>query len=325
MSVRREVLAENVTLYNGDCREIIPTLGKVDVVVTDPPYGVLGEAWDDMSTRELARFTMSWLSRVAEASDTLLTFFAQEKRGVLDPLLSALYDEQRQLIWNKLGGRVSEDGMFYSFEPIFYCHPTRTWSVCEPKALEVARLLREAREAAGLSKGGVDMVIRGKKTGLCYRWEEAACLPTAEQAAALKALLRLGNEFDAAYAEALGARDRVVSLAREQASRNAARALDVFSVSPAQGVSGRHPTEKPLQLMVSLVEIVSQPGQLVLDPFLGSGTTGVAAIQSGRRFIGIEANARYFDMACKRIADELRRPRLFASPIAQPVQEALFG
>ena len=82
------------TLYLGDCRDILPTLPKVDAVVTDPPYGVLDEAWDAMSLRELSRFTMSWLSLAAEASDVLVSFFAQEKRNAIDPFLHVLYDEQ---------------------------------------------------------------------------------------------------------------------------------------------------------------------------------------------------------------------------------------
>jgi hypothetical protein len=302
----------NATLYLGDCLELLPGIGQVDAVVTDPPYGVLEEAWDDMSLRELSRFTMAWVAQVAAASDTLLTFFAQEKRNVLDPLLHVLYDEQRQLIWNKRGGRVSEDGMFYSYEPIYYCHPKKSWSVVEPKAMEVAAAIRAARETAGMSKGAVDILVRGKKTGLCYRWEEAACLPTEDQVVRLRGFLNLGADFDTAYAAAQANRNEVITLARAQASANAAKTCDVFSVSPAAAADGRHPTEKPLQLMVELVEIVTEAGAVVLDPFMGSGTTGVACLNQGRRFIGIEKEPKYFDMARERIENAQRQERLFA-------------
>lgn len=311
------VIIGRATLYLGDCRDILPTLPKVDAVVTDPPYGVLDEAWDSMSVRELSRFTMSWLSLAAEASDTLVSFFAQEKRNAIDPLLHILYDEQRQLVWNKLGGRVSEDGMFFSYEPIYFCHPRREWeTVCEPKALEVAAILRSHREAAQLSKGGVDMLVRGKKTGLCYRWEEAACLPTPEQINKLRAPLKLGDDFDAAYAEAVASKDQVVSLAREQASIRAARCLDVFSVAPTQGTANRHPTEKPLQLMSSLIDVCAKDAETILDPFMGSGTTGVAAVQMGRSFIGIEREEKYFQIACRRIDDAQRQGDMFIEAAA---------
>ena len=73
----------------------------------------------------------------------------------------------------------------------------------------------------------------------------------------------------------------------------------------------RHPTQKPVSLMVWCVK--RTPGT-VLDPFMGSGTTGVACVKLGRKFIGIEIDQKYFDIACKRISDELKRER-FALPL----------
>jgi site-specific DNA-methyltransferase (adenine-specific) len=64
---------------------------------------------------------------------------------------------------------------------------------------------------------------------------------------------------------------------------------------------GLHPTIKPLELMEFLVKSYSNEGDIIIDPFMGSGTTGVAAVQSGRTFIGIEQEKNYFDIACKRI------------------------
>ena len=58
---------------------------------------------------------------------------------------------------------------------------------------------------------------------------------------------------------------------------------------------------------------------------MGSGTTGVAAIQLGRSFIGIEAAPRYFDIACRRIEAAYKQPRLFVEPITKPIQPSLLG
>ncbi len=63
---------------------------------------------------------------------------------------------------------------------------------------------------------------------------------------------------------------------------------------------GAHPTEKPVSLMAELIEDFTNPGELICDPFLGSGTTGVAAVRLGRKFIGIEKKPEYFEIACKR-------------------------
>lgn len=76
---------------------------------------------------------------------------------------------------------------------------------------------------------------------------------------------------------------------------------------------GVHPTEKPRRLMAELVADFTQPSQIILDPFMGSGTTGVAAVQLGRNFIGIEQDERYFDIACKRIDDAQRQGSLFGA------------
>jgi DNA modification methylase len=71
-----------------------------------------------------------------------------------------------------------------------------------------------------------------------------------------------------------------------------------------------HPTQKPLALMLWVIENYTQPGDTVLDPFAGVGTTGVACVQLGRNFIGIEIDPRYHSIAEKRIADAQRQMRL---------------
>ena len=71
-----------------------------------------------------------------------------------------------------------------------------------------------------------------------------------------------------------------------------------------------HPTEKPVSLMESLLGNCEQG--MILDPFMGSGTTGVACMNLGRKFIGIEREPKYFEIACRRIEDAQRQERLFA-------------
>ena len=300
----------NATLYLGDCRGILPTLPKVDAVITDPPYGVLDEVWDDMTRRELARFTMSWAGLVAGLSETACIFFGERTRGVVAPILDAIYEDVRQVIWNKMGGSVAEDRMFYAFESVYYCHSGDTWETAEPKALDVGRILTKARMASGLSRGAVDMAVRGKKTGLCFRWEEGACLPTPEQVALVKNALELPPEFDDALAEALAVKDGAMSRARAETAKRAAKSLDVLAYAPPS--QRDHPTQKPVPLMEQLIEIASPEGVLFLDPFMGSGTTGVAAMNLQRAFIGIEREPKYFDIACRRIEDAQRQKMMFA-------------
>lgn len=78
------------------------------------------------------------------------------------------------------------------------------------------------------------------------------------------------------------------------------------------GTSNEHPTQKPRRLMNELVGLFTTEGQTVCDPFMGSGTTGIAAANLQRSFVGIEIEPRYFDIACERIENAQRQERLFA-------------
>lgn len=86
---------------------------------------------------------------------------------------------------------------------------------------------------------------------------------------------------------------------------------DCFSVLSFYRAGDVHPHEKPLALMRKLCRVV--PKNRILDPFMGSGTTGVACVQLGKRFIGIEIDQKYFDIACKRIGKALAEPGFFGA------------
>lgn len=106
---------------------------------------------------------------------------------------------------------------------------------------------------------------------------------------------------------------------------NAGGKRGVYTHCVNTGRQGEHPTEKPVPLMMEIVQDFTQPGQTVCDPFMGSGTTGVACVALGRRFIGIEQNERWFDLSRRRIEEAYRQPRLFAEPEPKLVQSTMFG
>ena len=64
-----------------------------------------------------------------------------------------------------------------------------------------------------------------------------------------------------------------------------------------------HPTQKPIEVMTWIIEKTTKPGDVILDPYMGSGTTGVAAVRTRRRFIGIELDPDYFTIASRRIVE----------------------
>lgn len=96
----------------------------------------------------------------------------------------------------------------------------------------------------------------------------------------------------------------------------------IHSISATNQERVGHPTQKPLPLMLWCLEQAGMPN-LILDPFMGSGTTGVAAIQMGRKFIGIEREPKYFEIACERIDRATKQGALFEPEICKQEQTAL--
>ena len=98
------------------------------------------------------------------------------------------------------------------------------------------------------------------------------------------------------------------------------KAFRMSRVEAYGSMDKQHPTQKPLELMKWCIEQAGNP-QTILDPFMGSGTTGVAAVQLGRSFTGIEREPKYFDIACKRIEQAYAQGRLFEPEM--PKQEQM--
>lgn len=207
---RKEVIG-NATLYLGDCLEILPTLPKVDAVITDPPYGIAA-IWSKGSERH------GWGKANAEAVTRNQWDDKPLDKAACDLLLSAADDH---IIW---GGNY------------FPLPQSRCWLVWNKPERNFS--LAEA-ELAWTSKDAVVRVFDG---------------PRSDQ----------GRE---------------------------------------------HPTQKPIALMRWCV---AKTKGTVIDPFMGSGTTGAACMELNRRFIGIEIESKYFDIACERIENAQRQERLFA-------------
>lgn len=89
----------------------------------------------------------------------------------------------------------------------------------------------------------------------------------------------------------------------------------------------QHPTQKPVEVMRRCIGFLPENSQTILDPFMGSGTTGVACVKLGRKFTGIELDADYFDIACERIREAYKQPDMFVEQPSKPIipkQEDMF-
>jgi DNA modification methylase len=234
MKPREEILSDGVRLILGDCREILPTLGKVDAVVTDPPYGI---GWDRQAEKDTGRKPGVSAARKG----------TYEATGWDDAIPdAAVFD----LIGHAARYQIIFGGNHFGLPP------SRCWLVWDKKTGD-----NEFADCE-LAWTNLDKPVRRIE----WMWN---------------GMLRKGGE-----------------------------------------PRGEHPTQKPLGVMKWCIEHLPE-GQTILDPFMGSGTTGVAAVKLGRKFIGIEIEPKYYDIACRRIAEALKQPDMFIEQRPPPKQEAL--
>lgn len=219
----------NCTLYNGDCLEVMPTLGRVDAVVTDPPYGIGAD------------------KSMHKNSGTKHGKAAAAKRVYADTNWDAspIGDEVIAMMRAAADHQIIFGGNYFTLPPARCwlvwdkCNGTNEFADCE------------------LAWTNLDKPVRKIE----HMWN---------------GMLRKGREL-----------------------RN------------------EHPTQKPLGVMAWCLTHVPK-AQTILDPFMGSGTTGVACVQAGRSFIGIELDPTYFDLACKRIEQAYAQADMFVAPHVVP-------
>ena len=209
---RKEVIGD-ATLYLGDCLDILPTLEKVDAVITDPPYGI-GFKYESHDDNESGWFAL--MDRVVPLCKAAASFVIMPSCQV------------KRLGW-----------WYETHKP--------EWIVAWHKG----------------SPGHVSTIGFND-------WEPHVCW-----------------------------------------GRPKRPMHDHFSTQCGFDDNG-HPCPKPVAYSIWLVDRGCGRGETVVDPFMGSGTTGVACMNLGRKFIGIEIEPKYFDIACRRIEDAQRQVRMFA-------------
>lgn len=221
----------DATLYCGDCLEILPTLGRVDAVISDPPYGM------NLNT-DNSRFSGGNIASVS-------------RRG---------------------NGKGTANG-----KPI----------INDDKPFDPSPFLAfDSVTLFGANHFGARLPV-----GTMLVW-----------------LKRLDGGFGSFLSDA------------EVAWEKGGHGVYCFRDTSmnAETAHRAHPTQKPVSLMRWCIERHGPKAQTILDPYMGSGTTGVAAIQLGRKFIGIEIDESYFSIACKRIEEAWKQPRLFEEPKRKP-------
>lgn len=230
---KTEQLADDVTLYCGDCREVIPTLIKVDAVISDPPYGIedlvggYGRtqlAKEGLHDRNIANDKN--LDCVSDALNLIMNNFD-------DIWLALFYSSRISPVFFKV-----TDALDYYGELIW-----------DKKVLGMGEQIRYQHENIAVFKWGEPKQTFGSCSSM------------------MTYLLLKGDNKSV------------------------------------------HPHEKPMQIMHNICAVT--PGRIILDPFMGTGTTGAAAVQLKRGFIGIELEPRYFDLARKKVGEAIKQPVAF--------------
>jgi DNA modification methylase len=295
-------------LIEGDALTLLTKLPDdcVDAIVTDPPYaiGIVGQAWDGRAIAEAVG-----VAHGPEAFERWTATWARQCRRLLKPgghvlacgsprtfhrLVAGIEDAglevRDQVLWINGQGvpksRRLPDGLGTMLKPGY-----------EPVLL--ARKPFEGTVFDNLEAFGTGALnIEDTRIGKARYWPGNLTLSHSPDCPA--ALLdgestgpsRLFYCAKATPAEREAGCDEL-PLRRVQLYTGARR--------PPRIVRNGHPTVKPIALMAWLVRLVTPPNGLVLDPFAGSGTTGIAAMLEGRRFVGIEREPAYIDIACARL------------------------
>lgn len=340
MSCKAYHASRDATLYVGDCREVLASLSEcsVDAVVTDPPYelGFMGKSWDSAGV-SFSPETWAAVLRVLKPGGYLLAFggsrtfhriaVAIEDAGFeVRDTLSWLYGTGFPKSLNLGDGRGT--ALKPAWEPIILArkplagtvaanvqaHGTGALNIdgCRIATDEVIPPFGSPKKSSGGIMNGTDAARPAFIQNISGRWPANVVLDE-EAAAALDAqtgTLKSGSMKAGVYA---GRKSTVYSpdagrpLAADivGSEGGASRFFYVAKASRSErelgGVRNIHPTVKPVELMRWLVRLVTPPGGAVLDPFTGSGSTGVATLREGVAFVGIEQSAEYAEIARGRI------------------------
>ncbi len=249
----------DAVLYLRDCREILPTLGNVDAVVTSPPYA---------QQRDYGKRIDDWRALVSGA---LLAVNYSDDAQVLVNLGLIYRDGECIEYWDQMKADMRLDGW-----RVFGWY---VWDKCDGMGGDWHGRLAPAHEFIfhfNRSARPVRKVYHSKLAGLIHKGNPGM-KGTDGQAKGYAHQGRPVQEFKIP--------DSVIRIIPE---RNNYEATE-------------HPAVYPVLLPQILADAFTERGQLVCDPFMGSGTTGVACAKLGRKFIGIEIEPKYFDIACRRI------------------------
>ena len=324
-----------VTIYHGCAMEIVPSLDRFDLICADPPYGKVKGAFDEEWTNRPAMLKdcAVWRDMMVGAmkpNATLYWFAWPSLAGRIEALIAEKLNPLAHIVWLKPTSHAQKHCPEFLRAPgpeterilmaehygadnmalgesgyVAKCDEVRG-HVFEP----LRAYLAGECAAAGHTVQTINaawQAERGGGGGMAGHWLTTSqwALPTAANYAWLQALCNghLRREYEELRREYEELRKDYEELRRFFDMRTGDQKTDVWRFNPETERLG-HPTQKPLPLISYIVRLSCRPGGTILDPFFGSGTTGRAAKDLGRKCVGIEREERYCEIAAKRMQQE---------------------
>jgi len=327
----------SVQLYLGDCLEVMKSMPdkSVDAVITDPPYFRIVDAQWDKQWKTLEDY-IEWLElasiqwrRILKDNGSLYVFADNKMSAYVQVMLDKRFLLINPLVWKKTNWKIAN-----KYSQNFRCYAPNTERILfysaqyDPTGWETVKLdmnnfvplreyFRKYQEAMGLNIKQINSRLGHRKAEHAFYWGSTQWdLPTPETYAELASIPSnhgfVRREYEDLRREYEDLRREYEDLRREyERQRYTFNNQNVSSiwnidVEPPNG----HITPKPIKAMSLIIKTSTHEGDTILDPFMGSGTTGVACVQTGRNFIGIEIDPTYFAIAERRIAEAQMQPRL---------------
>lgn len=336
----------NYELHEGDCVEGMRKLpdASIDLIATDPPYFKVkkDEAWDNQwESRD--KF-LAWLGvvadewkRILKPNGSLYVFASPQMAWHVEGLIGQRFNVLNNIRWQKPPFAtkaemfVKEDlrCLFPASENIIFAEHGGSDEVADAiagfteaetqlkKRIFGDYLSAEFRRAGVTNKKVAALFpsITGGLTGCVSNWILGLNVPTPEQYQAIRQYLNSANcrtdylrrEYDYLRREYEDLRREYENLRRPFNATPDAPYTDVWTFPTVGAQPGKHPCEKPLKLMEHIVSLSSRPGATVLDSFFGSGATGHACINLGRKFIGFEKDGHWVRYTERRLRDTQRQ------------------
>lgn len=326
-------------LHCGDALTFMRGMGdaSVDLILTDPPYfRVKDEPWDrQWDTRDgflawMGQLCEQW-QRILRPNGSLYVFASPQMAWYVEGIIRQRFNVLSAIRWSKPAFSTKAEmfdkdtmrSVFPASENIIFAEQGNADEIADSIAgfsdaetrlkqrifgdyleAEFARAAVSRKQIAALFPS-----ITGGLTGCVSNWVLGLNVPTPEQYNAMRAYLNslncaeyLRQEYEYLRQEYEELRQEYEELRRPFNATPDAPYTDVWTFATVGAYAGKHPCEKPLELMAHMVRLSSRPGAVVLDCFAGSGAVGEACAQLGRRFVGIEASRHWHSKATRRVA-----------------------